>query len=64
MWEIVAVVIIVALVLTLTVRAFYRAVSGKTGHCSCDCSENGRRPCESGPASRETPCTADRHSPR
>jgi hypothetical protein len=63
MWDIAAVVIIVALVLALAIRAFCRAVAGKTGHCSCDCSESGRRPCESGPASRKTPCT-DRHSAR
>ena len=36
MWEIVVVVIIVALVLALTVRAFYRAVAGTSGCCKCE----------------------------
>ncbi len=64
MWEVVVVVIIVAIVLACTVRAFYRDVSGKRGRCSCGCPASGRRPCESEPASRETPCAAERHSDR
>jgi hypothetical protein len=62
MWEMVVVVIIVTVVLAFTVRAFCRDVSGRKGHCSCDCSGSGPRPCESEPASRETTCMTDRHS--
>jgi len=62
MWEIVVVVIIVAGVLVLTVRAFCRDVSGRKGRCSCDCSGSGPRPCESRPASRKTTSTTDCHS--
>ena len=48
MLEIVAVVIIVALVLALTVRAFYRELSGKGGCCKGGCPANGPRGRRSG----------------